>query len=646
MFDFDIARQKGMALEIPVTGTARTRIGELYVTGVKSRDAAGQTLTPAVAATLLDGLLDSQLHDWGAGFVPTGTATNNTSDVAAGWSQYDTDPEAIYLRNVVERVTDPAAPAQMAAHGDDALLPRGALVGSEESRKSYRRLGRALGLGNGSALKRYDHRTLDEASAFEAMNAALWPVTWGETLTTMMAGPDGNHLTDATRQWARRWFRDTVKGGPYLPSIRIGNSPYGILPVQSITRGLTQSIPDAGGSDIQREAILKWTIEEAYHEWYAAAPRVLRMAERPEGLQGFGAPGERLLEILRQDPNPAHFALEKAVDTTGRIEFQYEIRKRVFDPTIRTDTYLDLYRRRDGSDMRLMLEAIWRRAGRVLFDDWPAAFSSYAHQKRVLLEKRALLDDTSHGRASIWDYQPSPLMSFLSPGHLRHHAYDTCIGYLDDLIEILDRHMEGNALFRSLFGTAGGAFKGAIGETTKDAAQVFLAFEDKNETWHPDDFVRIRAGADTVAPANYFEMSDAEKLKAPSFEPLQSGLRMGGGEAISGGAFEAVTDVEEIVIDPELNQYLGRTRRKAPTRRATPRRRNAPQARADDPLFKPALSVDPAARTRPAPAFQFREPTFEVAEATGELAAGRMTRSATVALVPCGDAVTNRPERD
>lgn len=84
MFDFDIARKMGMALEIPVTGTARTRIDELYVTGVKSRDAAGQTLTPAVAATLLDGLLDSQLHDRGAGFVPTGTATNNTSDVAAG----------------------------------------------------------------------------------------------------------------------------------------------------------------------------------------------------------------------------------------------------------------------------------------------------------------------------------------------------------------------------------------------------------------------------------------------------------------------------------------------------------------------------------------------------------------------------------
>lgn len=148
----------------------------------------------------------------------------------------------------------------------------------------------------------------------------------------------------------------------------------------------------------------------------------------------------------------------------------------------------------------------------------------------------------------------------------------------------------------------------------------------QTETPDADDAV-----TEWFAPANYFEMSDAEKLKAPSFEPLQSGVRMGGGDAIAGGAFEAVTDFEEIVIDPELNQYLGRTRRKAPTRRATPRRRNAPQPRPDDPLFKPGLSIDPAARTRPAPAFQFREPTFEVAEATGELAAGRMTRSATVA---------------
>ncbi|WP_152476473.1 hypothetical protein [Roseovarius sp. THAF9] len=50
-----------------------------------------------------------------------------------------------------------------------------------------------------------------------------------------------------------------------------------------------------------------------------------------------------------------------------------------------------------------------------------------------------------------------------------------------------------------------------------------------------------------------------------------------------------------------------------------------------DTLFELGLSIDPAARTGPAPTFQFHEPTFEVAEATGELAAGRMTLPATVA---------------
>ncbi|WP_050928765.1 hypothetical protein [Aestuariivita boseongensis] len=503
MFDFQKAIQKGMALEIPVSGAAKTRIDELYVTGVKSRDANGQPLTPAAAATLLDELLESQIHDRGAGFVPTGSATNNTSDVEAGWSQYDVDPEAIYQRNVVERDSDPALAAGIAAHADDALLPRNTLVGKSEDKKAYRRLGSALGLRDASALKRYDHRTLDEASAFEAMNTALWPVTWGETFNTMMSGPNGNHLSTGTRDWVQGWFRDHVKGGPHLPSIRVGNTPYGVLPVQSVTAGYTTSIPAGGAGDTRREAVLKWTTEQAYREWYAAAPRVLRLAERPVGLQGFDEPGGRLLEILRQDPNPAHFALEKATDSTGLMELRYEIRNRIVQPAIRTEAYRGLYISKSGGDIRVLLESLWRKAGRETFDDWPQAFTSATHQKGVLLQKKRLLEDTINGHPSVWGHLPTALHPFLRVQHLRPHDYATCIKYLGEMIELLDGHLENNALFRSLFGTAAGAFKGVIGETTTDAAQVFLAYEDKAEAWHPDHFIRIEEGEQTVEPAAY-----------------------------------------------------------------------------------------------------------------------------------------------
>ncbi|WP_050928757.1 DUF6603 domain-containing protein [Aestuariivita boseongensis] len=140
------------------------------------------------------------------------------------------------------------------------------------------------------------------------------------------------------------------------------------------------------------------------------------------------------------------------------------------------------------------------------------------------------------------------------------------------------------------------------------------------ETPQDDDAV-----TEWFAPANYFVMSDAEKLKAPSYEPLQSGIRMGGGETLTGGAFSATPDVEEIIVDPELNQYIGRQTRK-PEKTQTTRRRS------DQRKSEKAEAVE-TDRKRGAAQFDFRAPRFEIAGKTGDLAGGRMTRSHTAARV-------------
>ncbi len=62
------------------------------------------------------------------------------------------------------------------------------------------------------------------------MNTALWPATWGYFLKHMMDGV----LTDVDIERGRRHFIDYVRARGPLPALRVGNQPYGLLPVTSL----------------------------------------------------------------------------------------------------------------------------------------------------------------------------------------------------------------------------------------------------------------------------------------------------------------------------------------------------------------------------------------------------------------------------
>ena len=76
-----------------------------------------------------------------------------------------------------------------------------------------------------------DHR--DQANAC-AINKALWPATWGSFLDRLTE-PDSkglnNAISDATEQAVRDFFNDHVYGRSPLPTLRVGDQPYGFLPV-------------------------------------------------------------------------------------------------------------------------------------------------------------------------------------------------------------------------------------------------------------------------------------------------------------------------------------------------------------------------------------------------------------------------------
>ncbi|QIG49955.1 hypothetical protein G5V57_20835 [Nordella sp. HKS 07] len=147
----------------------------------------------------------------GLALVRQGTPTNNTDDKGAGYDRSD-DANAAYD----------------ALFGERDKLPPGS---DWWQRRDGDWLADALGV---------DARTLDrlpqaggmDFAEARAMNRALWPATFGYTMETML-----NPVFDAAEIEATRWFQTHfVTGRGMLPALRIGDQPYGILPVSAISR--------------------------------------------------------------------------------------------------------------------------------------------------------------------------------------------------------------------------------------------------------------------------------------------------------------------------------------------------------------------------------------------------------------------------
>ncbi|HEX2206582.1 MAG TPA: hypothetical protein VHG93_02810, partial [Longimicrobium sp.] len=82
---------------------------------------------------------------------------------------------------------------------------------------------------------------LREDAQAAAMNAALWPATWGHFLWQMMSGV----LSFAEMDHGRAHFERHVRAAGPLPALRVGRQPYGVLPVLALDRWTAQDEPDA-----------------------------------------------------------------------------------------------------------------------------------------------------------------------------------------------------------------------------------------------------------------------------------------------------------------------------------------------------------------------------------------------------------------
>jgi hypothetical protein len=197
--DYEEAVRIGMAVTV-VLQRPGAPVNQVFAFGVR------RSLDPmrGAPAELADLFTAHRCTD-GLAFVPQGTPTNNTETDRAGWQQR-------------------LAPAQ----------PSRDLVAAPPAGSNAAVLATALGI-DARTLAEIDHARDTEQPNAQAMNVALWGPTWGGFLADAQRATSKTlRLTDAGIEATRQFHRDFVRGRGPLPAIRVGDQPYGIIPVSRL----------------------------------------------------------------------------------------------------------------------------------------------------------------------------------------------------------------------------------------------------------------------------------------------------------------------------------------------------------------------------------------------------------------------------
>lgn len=196
--DFEKAFQEGMAFRMKRSclGEATTVL-KLTVVGVRPEE-----LDEKNSSDLLADLFESHRYSSDAGFLRHGTATNSTEEEKSGYST-DIPPEERYERE----------------------------FGADSSTgNNIEELAKALGLDQ-EIFSGWSYPHCPLRSITQSFHASLWPVTGDYFLNTFL-----KDLVDQEgREKLKEHFETYVRPLGYLPSIRIGKNPYGILPVMRLS---------------------------------------------------------------------------------------------------------------------------------------------------------------------------------------------------------------------------------------------------------------------------------------------------------------------------------------------------------------------------------------------------------------------------
>lgn len=287
-YDFDAAVRVGMAVRIPMQllGNPR-RIERIVVLGVRlSSD-------PLASADLLTRLVDDHRFTEGFEFVAQGTPTNITHE---GEARAALDADAL-----------------------DALLGGPASFDPPPAKTLYDaepdglRLARALGL-DGNAFARVPFASGKDGSEAIAMKRALWSGTLGYYAQQMLAPlfeglnvrADAGTAAERLLLKARFCFTTFVFGRGPLPAIRVGNQPYGVLPVSADMLG-----PMTPGIAAWRDDFVDEFMAALHAKLQVLVPTWRQLA----GSQVATVPAGRIAEVLSQQASAVEYRASRLVGT-------------------------------------------------------------------------------------------------------------------------------------------------------------------------------------------------------------------------------------------------------------------------------------------------------------------------------------------
>jgi hypothetical protein len=250
-----------MGIRILLKPEFKAGLDRLVVLGLREQ------ATPQQSATAWGELLKDQLRTpSGFGFLPQGTPTNNSEQLAAGQ-----DPRT-------EAESGLATAAGFAAGGDDWTTKTDGewfaeLLGLDPAVLA--------GVPNADGTDRRDAR---------AAHTALWPATWGYYLPVLLNGV----LTEEQIAQTRQFFLEHVSGRGPLPVVKIGRQPYGILPTTVFSKL-------AWPATAPHRTMLNIILKQAANDWRAALAQVQYLDSTE------GDPHQKLLDILALHPTSVEY---------------------------------------------------------------------------------------------------------------------------------------------------------------------------------------------------------------------------------------------------------------------------------------------------------------------------------------------------
>lgn len=268
MFDFEKALDVGMAFRINLNSTqAKAGFERVIVLGLRLAD------SPQIGKQNLDQLLEHHLHSrTGLEILPQGTPTNNTEKNGSGYS-FREDPEDtfdVFFKQTPEYNLE-----------TDPLL-----------RRDGQWLAEALGIDH-AVIQRVPNAGNRDQSEARAMQIALWPGTLSYVMKTLLAPVFSPQDIANTRAFFTRY----VSGRGPLPALRIGEQPYGILPITAFDR-LNWFVKDSQKGYLGQ---LYTVLKRIDDDWKPLVERVSYLGKRG------GDPHQILLDVLGLHPGSAEF---------------------------------------------------------------------------------------------------------------------------------------------------------------------------------------------------------------------------------------------------------------------------------------------------------------------------------------------------